>query len=129
MSAPVIVRLLWLGEGEAEVDDADAAVAVDEHVVWLEVAVDEAGAVGGGEAATGLAVDGEDLAAASGGGGEPAVRVTPAMNSMAMKTLAVVGADVVDGDDVGVREAGERLRLAEQRACARALPLTPRGAA
>jgi hypothetical protein len=28
--------------------------------------------------------------------------------------VAVVGADVVDGDDVGVREAGERLRLAEQ---------------
>jgi hypothetical protein len=30
----------------------------DEDVVWLEVAVDEAGAVGGGEAAAGGAVDG-----------------------------------------------------------------------
>jgi hypothetical protein len=43
------------GAGEAEVEDADAAVVADEDVVGLEVAVDEAGGVGGGEAAAGLA--------------------------------------------------------------------------
>jgi hypothetical protein len=41
--------------GEAEVEDADAAVVADEHVVGLEVAVDDADGVGGGEALAGLA--------------------------------------------------------------------------
>jgi hypothetical protein len=48
--------------GEAEVDDADAAVAVDEGVVGFEVAVDDAGLVGRVEAGAGLQEHGEDLA-------------------------------------------------------------------
>jgi hypothetical protein len=42
------------GAGEAEVEDLDGALVGDEHVVGLEVAVDDAGAVGRLEAATGL---------------------------------------------------------------------------
>jgi hypothetical protein len=81
------VGVAVLGEGEAEVDDAHAAVAVDEHVVGLEVAVDEAVLVGGGEALAGLAEHGEDLAPAR--VAERAARrtsETPWTNSMAMKT-------------------------------------------
>jgi hypothetical protein len=50
-----------LGAGEAEVEDADAAVVADHDVGGLEVAVDQAGRVGGGEALAGLAEHGEDL--------------------------------------------------------------------
>ncbi len=52
----------WTGRlaaGEPEVGDADATVAIDEHVVELEVAMDEAGGVRGCETATGLREDGD----------------------------------------------------------------------
>jgi hypothetical protein len=99
--------------GEAEVDDAGAAVVVDEDVVGLEVAVDEAGAVGGGEAVAGGEEHVEDSARAR--GWRRARRAGwAAMNSMAMKRLAVDGADVVDAGDVGVGEAGHGLGLAAQ---------------
>ena len=39
---------------QAEVGDAHAAVVADQHVLGLEVAVDEPGGVRGGEAAAGL---------------------------------------------------------------------------
>jgi hypothetical protein len=94
------------GAGEAEVEDADAAVAGDEDVVGLEVAVDEAGVVGGGQAGAGLAHDRHDLAP------RPRLLLEPGAEGLAVDELhgeehAVgVGADVVDGDDVGVRQAG-----------------------
>ena len=47
---------------EAEVGDADAAVAADEHVVGLEVAVEEADRVRGLQPARGLVEHVEDLA-------------------------------------------------------------------
>jgi hypothetical protein len=58
-----LVRVAGGGAGDAEVEDAgaeDAGLDGDEDVVGFEVAVDEAGAVGGGEALAGLAVDGDD---------------------------------------------------------------------
>jgi len=41
------------GGGEAEVDELDATVAADQHVVGLEVAMDDALLVGGDEACGG----------------------------------------------------------------------------
>jgi hypothetical protein len=105
--------------GEAEVEDADAAVVADHDVVGLEVAVDEADGVGGGEAVAGLGEHAEDL------GAGPRLLVEPAAQRDAGDELhrdvdlAVGGgADVVDADDVGVREAGEGLGLAQQAALA-----------
>jgi hypothetical protein len=74
--------------GEAEVEDAGAAVGADEYVLGLEVAVDEAGGVGGGEASAGLAEHREDLAARGAGAWlfKPLRKVWPWMNSMARKT-------------------------------------------
>src|SRR5690606_10646563 len=102
--------------GEAEVDDAGARgpvfVDADEHVVGLEVAVDDAGGVGRGEAATGLEVDLDDLT--------PRAAALPLRERDAVDALhgeedgALVGADLVDGDDVRVSDAGQRPRLAEQ---------------
>jgi hypothetical protein len=105
------------GAGDAEVEDAgaeDAGLAGDEDVVGFEVAVDEAGAVGGGEALAGLAVDGDD------GGPVAGVVAGPGGEGGSGDVLhreedaALPDGDVVDGDDVGVGEAGDRAGLAEQ---------------
>jgi hypothetical protein len=70
--------------GEAEVEDAGALVVVaDEHVVGLEVAVDEAAGVGGGEAPAGLQVHGDDVRQGRGAAVCQARRVWPWTNSMA----------------------------------------------
>ena len=107
------------GAGEAEVDHADPAVVADEHVVGLEVAVGDAGGVGGLEAAAGGEELAQDLA--------PAHRprqlrrvAEPAGQGLAANQLhrdeqpAVVGAGLVDLDDVGMRDLRQGLGLAQQ---------------
>jgi hypothetical protein len=103
-----------LGAGEAEVEDADAAVVADHDVGGLEVAVDEAGGVGGGEALAGLAEHGGEL------GEGPALALEPGVQGHAVDELhgdvdlAAEGADLVDADDVGVRQPGHGLGLAQE---------------
>jgi hypothetical protein len=98
--------------GEAEVEDARALVVADEHVVGFKVAVDEAAGVRGGEAAADLQVHGDDLAPAAGRGGLPGAQGLALDVLHRQVDLAEVLADLVDLDDVGVRQAGERLGLA-----------------
>jgi hypothetical protein len=104
-----------LGAGEAEVEDADAAVVADHDVGGLEVAVDEAGRVGGREALAGLANMAGEL-----GEGSPALALEPGAQGHAVHEfhgdvdLAAEGADLVDADDVGVGEPGHGLGLAQQ---------------
>jgi hypothetical protein len=102
------------GAGEAEVDDADAAVGADEGVAGLEVAVDDAELVSLGEAAGGLQVEIEDgmpgalalrLPGGEGGAGD---------ELHGEEDLVADDADVVDRDDVGVGDAGEQAGLAGQ---------------
>ena len=100
--------------GEAEVGDDDAAVVADEDVVGLEVAVDEAGGLGGGEAAAGGDEGGEDLAPGAGGAAEPLTEGDAVDQLHGEEDLGASDADVVDGDDAGVGEAGHRLGLAEE---------------
>jgi hypothetical protein len=102
-----------LAAREAEVEDPQAPVLADQGVLGLEVAVDEAGLVGGGEAASGLQEHGDDLG--------PRPRLTqPLAQGLAAHELhgeedLVAGlADLVDVDDVRVREPGEGLGLAEE---------------
>jgi hypothetical protein len=103
-----------VGAGEAEVEDADAAVLADHAVLRLEVAVDQAGLVGGGEAGAGLPEDLEDLAPGSGLSLEPCPEGQAVDELHGDVDLVVVGADLVDADDVGVGEAGHGLGLADQ---------------
>jgi hypothetical protein len=106
---------------QPEVDHAHAAVARQEHVVRLEVAVGEPGPVGGLQTAPGLDEHVDHLAP------RPARRLQPLAQRAAVvqlhdeEDLVLDGADLVHGDDVGMRQARHRLRLA-QEASARLLP-------
>ena len=87
----------------------------DEDVVGFEVAMDELGGVGGCEAASGLAIDGEGLAPAARGSLLPGAEGEAVDELHGDEDLAArEHADVVDGDDIGVGEAGHRLGLAQE---------------
>ena len=101
-----------VGAGEAEVEDADAAVLADEDVVGFEVAMDDADGVGGGEALAGGGEDLEDLAPGAALVGEPGAQGLAGDQLHGDEELVVDAADLVDLDDVGVGEAGEGLGLA-----------------
>jgi hypothetical protein len=103
---------LVVGAGEAEVGDADAAVVADEDVVGLDVAVDEAGPVGRGEALASLQDAVEERLPGPRLGAPPLAQVGADDQLHRHEQALVVVADVVDLDDVGVRQAGERLGLA-----------------
>ena len=104
--------------GDAEVGDADAVVVADQQVVGLDVAVDEAGGVGRHEAAAGLHEHAQDLLPAARGLVEPAPHGAAGDEFHGDEDLTGVHADVVDGDDVGVGEAGEGLGLAQEEGLA-----------
>ena len=98
--------------GEAEVEDLDVAVVGHEDVVGLEVAVDDALAVRGGEAPRDLERPVDRLLLRHGRAVELAAQ------RLALEQLghgvgdAVVRAEVVDREDVRMRERGDGLGLA-----------------
>ena len=100
--------------GEAEVGHPYPTVAAEEHVVGLEIAVDQVGGVGRREAAPGLREDLEHL------GDGPGLRPQPLAQGLAFDVLhrdedrALELPHVVHGDHVGVSDAGDGLRLADQ---------------
>jgi hypothetical protein len=105
---------------EAEVEDADAAVGADHHVVGLEVAVDEARVVGGGQAAAGLDEDRHDLLPGPLLLGEPRAQGLALHELHDDRDLVVERVCAVDVDDVGVRDARDGAGLAQDaRPCAR----------
>ena len=101
------------GRGEPEVGHADPAVRADQAVVGLEVAVDDAGGVRGGQPAAGGDVGLDDL-------GDRVRLLLPLPEAPARDQLhrdvrrAVGDPDVVDPDHVGVVDLRHRPRLADQ---------------
>ena len=99
---------------EPEVSHPHPPVATHEHVGGLEVAVDEADVVGGGEGPSGVDKHGDLLPQ------RPVLGVEPLAQRDALDELhrdeqrPVVLADVVDRHHVGVVELGERTRLLPQ---------------
>ena len=97
--------------GQAEVDDPDGAVVRDHDVLGLEVAVDDAGGVRGRQAPAGGEEDRANLRPGAGLAAQPR-RQRLTFDELHRDEDAVVDrADVVDHDDVGVREARDRLGL------------------
>ena len=101
-----------VGAGEAEVHDPDPTVVADHDVLGLDVAVDQAGSVGGREALTDGEEDLEDRRPRRRVSLEPGVEGEAVDELHRQVDLVLVRADVVDRDDVGVRELGHRLGLA-----------------
>ena len=106
--------------GDPEVGDPDLAVPADQHVRGLEVAVDDPSLVGGREPAPGEHELGHDLRPRPLALAQPRAQVGALHELHRQVDLAVTHVDVVDGDDVGVAELGQRLGLAEQPTAARA---------
>ena len=106
----------WRLAGEAEVEDLGSAVFGEHDVFGLEVAVDDAGGVGGGEAIGDL---GGDLDQPADGNGLAFQQRTErfAFEEFTDDVLLPgFDAEVVDGDDVRVVEGGDGAGLALEAA-------------
>ena len=95
------------GAGQAEVGDLHVAAVVDEDVFRLDVAVDDAGSVGGGQAVQDLAQDAQGLLQgidALPGHVPPQADAVDILHDQVIQPL--IDARVVDLDDVGVGDGG-----------------------
>jgi hypothetical protein len=101
-------------DGEAEVGHLRLSIAVEEDVLRLEVAVDQAGVVGGGEAAAGSNELLEDVGPGARSGAQPLAERVSLQVLHGDEQAAVGGAHVVDGDDVRVGGAGQGAGLAQE---------------
>ena len=105
--------------GEAEVEDLDEAAVGEHDVGGLEVAMEDAEVVGGGEAVGGLDAGGEDELEAGGAFGDELVEglagdvLHDDVGFFAVTAFGGGLADVVDGADVGVVDGGGETGLAE----------------
>ena len=110
---------------EPEVEHHDAPVVIDDHVVGLEVAMDELGRMRGGESLPRVDHHVDDLLPRA------LLLLHPLSQRDAVDVLhrdedaPLPRADVVHGDDVGMRESSDRLRLAHE-SVARTLAANPR---
>jgi hypothetical protein len=96
---------------DAEVGNLYAALAIEENVLGFDVAVDDAAVVGELEPVTDLGDDGQRLRGRESPGPHGQAEVD-AVDELHQQVEEAVGlAEVVDGDDVGVVESREGLRL------------------
>ncbi len=103
--------------GQAEVGDLDPVVVGEEDVLGLDVAVDEAGLVGGAERRQDRFEHLERLPRAEVAAGPDQVAQRPPAHELHREEhVALVGALVVDGDDVGVGQPSGRVRLTDEPA-------------
>jgi hypothetical protein len=97
---------------ETEIENGDPAVAGDEDVLGLDVTVDDAAVVRGTEPLRDLHRDRGRLAC------RESTVLQPRTQGLAFQQIhggiggAAIGPEVVDGEDVGVREGGDGLGLA-----------------
>ena len=116
--------------GEAEVEELHPAVREHHDVLRLEVPVDDAGGMGGGESRGELAGDRRRLGACEAPvrpPGEELGERRAVVVGHGEKTLALVLADLVDGPDVRMVQGGRGLGLAAEAGLvgrARIAPLT-----
>ena len=110
--------------GQTEVGDEHTTVVADEHVVGLEVTMNEAAIVRRSQPASCLGEHVEDV-------GNGRRLVEPVAKRRAVDELhgdehaVVVGPDVEHRHHVGMRELGERPRLAQQPSLTLSSPMRP----
>ena len=92
--------------GEPEIDDLDEAVGAEHDVFRLDVAMNDAGAVGGIKGGGALEADGEGFFGWEWSGGETLAE-SDAFDEFGGDEPGIAGlADVEDGEDIGVVEGG-----------------------
>ncbi len=101
------------GSRQAEIGDPRPIVGADEHVLWLEVAVDDADRVGRGQTATGLDEHGERIAPGS-RPGQPGAQGGALDVLHGHEDAVAVPADVEHRHHVRMRQPRQRLGLAHQ---------------
>ena len=105
---PGIRRLGRRQLGDAEVQDLGPPVALQEQVLGLEIAMHDAARVGGGERLGDGDADLDGLARGEGSATQPLAKVLALEELRHDVRLAVGGADVVDADDIGMRQQARR---------------------
>jgi hypothetical protein len=105
--------------GDAEVEQLHGSRLAEHHVVWLEVAVDHAGRVGGGERLGDAARDGDGFRHGQRPIAEPRSQRAP--RDELHHDVQPIGAlaDLVHRRDPGVRDGRSRARLAQEALAAR----------
>ena len=96
---------------QTEVEDFDAIVASDEDVVGLEIAVDDAFFVGGGEAFGDVESVLDQFAARKSSGGQNFAKRLAFEKFGDKKADAVLLPDVVNSEDVGMIQRAQDFRL------------------
>ncbi len=99
----LVLGAVEIDGGQPEVGHAHAAGVVDEDVVRLEVAVHDAGGVGGSQTLAGALEHLHHLAPGARALGQPAAQRAPGHQLHGQEDLVGVRADVVHGDHVRVR--------------------------
>jgi hypothetical protein len=100
--------------GQAEVDHAGPLFLVEEHVVRLEIAVDQSGVMSRGQSPPGGDEQIQALAPGSRLGVQPGPQSATAQELHRQEHPPLHHAHVVNGDDVGVGQAGHGLGLTHQ---------------
>ena len=98
------------GPRQAKVGHADAAIRAHQHVLGLEVAVDQAGGLRGRQPLSRLQNDAHDLAHGV-GLAHPRPQSGPLDQLHRQEQLAIERPHIVNGDHMGVGDLGERPRL------------------
>ena len=103
----------WGGEqpGDPEVRDPRAPIRPDQHVLGLEVAMDDAARVRGGQPAPGLHEHVEDLRDRATGRGEVGPEIGAVDELHHQEWVVAVAPDLEHRDHVRVRELGHHARL------------------
>jgi hypothetical protein len=100
--------------GQPEVGDLDSAIGADEHVVGLEVAMDDPALVRGGQTEGGGAEHLEHPVHGRSCLEKPTAQIRAFDAFHCQEDLGLMRSDLEQVDDVGVIEAGQRASFAEQ---------------